>query len=185
VNDASHEAARRSRSDRLYGGGDYSLDLRGFGTTSDNNQVVIVDGIRINEADLGGTRLAGIPIDSVERIEVIRGSSAVLYGEGATGGAIVHHHEGGPRHGAQSRRPNLYAAAGSFGLREGRARATLVAGRVLGRCCREQARHRQRPRKLPFEGRWGFGLRPVEQRLCCVPAFVTPTIISIPACRAR
>ena len=62
----------------LYGGGDYALDLRGFGTTADNNQVVIVDGIRINEADLGGTRLAGIAIDSVERIEVIRGSSAVL-----------------------------------------------------------------------------------------------------------
>ena len=73
----------------LYGGGDYALDLRGFGITADSNQVVVVDGIRINEADLGGTRLAGISIDSVERIEVIRGSGAVLYGEGATGGVIV------------------------------------------------------------------------------------------------
>ena len=27
----------------FYGGGDYALDLRGFGTTADNNQVVIVD----------------------------------------------------------------------------------------------------------------------------------------------
>jgi len=111
----------------LYGGGDYSLDLRGFGTTSDNNQVVIVDGIRINEADLGGTRLAGIPIDSVERIEVIRGSSAVLYGEGATGGAIVITTKAG-RGTARKSQADIYAAAGSFGLREGRARATLVAG---------------------------------------------------------
>ena len=72
-----------------YGGGDYALDLRGFGTTSDSNQVVVLDGVRLNEADLGGTRLAGIPIDTVERIEVLRGSGSVLYGEGATGGVIV------------------------------------------------------------------------------------------------
>jgi len=73
----------------FYGGGDYSLDLRGFGGTADTNQAVIVDGVRINEGDLGGTRLAGIPIDSIERIEVVRGSAAVLYGAGATAGAIV------------------------------------------------------------------------------------------------
>lgn len=73
----------------FYGGGDYSLDLRGFGGTADSNQAVIVDGVRINEGDLGGTRLAGIPIDSIERIEVVRGSAAVLYGAGATAGAIV------------------------------------------------------------------------------------------------
>ena len=72
-----------------YGGGDYSLDLRGFGVTADNNQVVIVDGVRLNEADLGGTRLAGIPIDGVERIEILRGSGSVLYGEGSTGGVII------------------------------------------------------------------------------------------------
>src|SRR3982751_912666 len=33
----------------FYGGGDYSLDLRNFGTTSDSNQAVIVDGIKISE----------------------------------------------------------------------------------------------------------------------------------------
>ena len=111
----------------LYGGGDYALDLRGFGATADSNQVVIVDGIRINEADLGGTRLAGIAIDSVERIEVIRGSSAVLYGEGATGGAIVITTKAG-RGTARKNQADVYAAAGSFGLREARARGTLVAG---------------------------------------------------------
>jgi len=111
----------------LYGGGDYALDLRGFGTTADSNQVVIVDGIRINEADLGGTRLAGIAIDSVERIEVIRGSSAVLYGEGATGGAIVITTKAG-RGTARKTQADVYAAAGSFGLREARASGTLVAG---------------------------------------------------------
>lgn len=36
----------------MYGGGDYALDLRGFGTTADSNQAVIVDGIKVSEADL-------------------------------------------------------------------------------------------------------------------------------------
>ncbi|WP_428425059.1 TonB-dependent receptor [Methylibium sp.] len=111
----------------LYGGGDYALDLRGFGVTSDNNQVVILDGIRINEADLGGTRLAGIPINAVERIEVLRGSGTVLYGEGATGGVIVITTKAG--HGSsRSNQASVYAAAGSDRLRDLRADATLEAG---------------------------------------------------------
>lgn len=111
----------------LYGGGDYGLDLRGFGATAGSNQAVIVDGIKINEADLGGTRLAGINIESVERIEVIRGSAAVLYGEGATAGAIVITTKAG-RGSARQSAASVYVAAGSFGLREARASATLVAG---------------------------------------------------------
>ena len=111
----------------LYGGGDYGLDLRGFGQTSDNNQVVIVDGIRINEGDLGGTRLAGIPIESVEQIEVIRGSGAVLYGEGATGGVIIITTKAG-KGVARQNAASLYTAVGSYGLREERANASLANG---------------------------------------------------------
>ena len=111
----------------LYGGGDYALDLRGFGTTASSNQVVIVDGIRISEADLGGTRLAGIAIDSVERIEVIRGSGAVLYGEGATGGVIVITTKAGGGT-ARANQADLYAAAGSYGMRELRGTGTIAAG---------------------------------------------------------
>ena len=111
----------------FFGGGEYNIDLRGFGATADNNQVVIVDGLRLSEADLGGTRLAGIPIESVERIEVLRGSGSVLYGEGATGGVIVIT----TRSGAARERSNgasLYAGAGSYRLRDLRANATLAAG---------------------------------------------------------
>jgi len=111
----------------LYGGGDYTLDLRGFGATADSNQVVILDGIRINEADLGGTRLAGIPIESVVQIEVIRGSGAVLYGEGATGGVIIITTTAG-KGVARKNAASLYAGVGSYGLREGRANATLASG---------------------------------------------------------
>jgi len=111
----------------LYGGGDYGLDLRGFGQTADNNQAVIVDGIKINEADLGGTRLAGIPIDAVETIEVIRGNASVLYGEGATGGAIVITTKAGAGV-ARQNHADVYLGGGSFNLREARAGATLVNG---------------------------------------------------------
>lgn len=111
----------------FYGGGDYGLDLRGFGGTAASNQVVIVDGMRITEADLGGTRLAGIGVESVERIEVIRGSAAVLYGEGATGGAIVITTKAG-RGGARNNGGAVVAAVGSYGLRDARGSATLVAG---------------------------------------------------------
>ncbi len=110
----------------FYGGGDYGVDLRGFGSTAGSNQVVIVDGVRVSEADLGGTRLAGISIDSIDRIEVIRGSAAVLYGEGATGGAIVittKAASGKAVSGAQA-----YAALGSQSLAEARAGGSLVSG---------------------------------------------------------
>lgn len=111
----------------FFGGGEYGLDLRGFGSTADVNQVVVVDGVRVSEPDLGGTRLAGIPIESVERIEVLRGSGAVLYGEGATGGVIVITTKAGA---ARERRPSasLYAGAGSHRLRDARASGTVTSG---------------------------------------------------------
>jgi len=111
----------------FFGGGEYGLDLRGFGVTADVNQVVVVDGIRVSEADLGGTRLAGIPIESVERIEVLRGSGAVLYGEGATGGVIVITTKAGTGK-ERGNAASLSAGAGTNGLRDLRAGATVGGG---------------------------------------------------------
>ncbi len=70
------------------GTSDYSLDLRGFGTNSDQNLVVLVDGIRLSESEQTSALLSSIPIETVERIEIVRGGSSVLYGEGATSGTI-------------------------------------------------------------------------------------------------
>lgn len=111
----------------LNGGDNYQLDLRGFGATADVNQAIIVDGVRINEQDLGGTRLAGIPIESVERIELLHGSGSVLYGEGATAGTIIIT----TRAGANRERANsasVYAGVGTYGTREARASATVSSG---------------------------------------------------------
>jgi iron complex outermembrane receptor protein len=111
----------------LSGGNNYVLDLRGFGETANSNQVVIVDGLRLNEADMSVADLAQVSIDSVERIEVLRGTGAVLYGEGATGGVIIVTTKAG----AGVKRQNsaqLYAATGSNGLQDLRANAVLASG---------------------------------------------------------
>ena len=67
---------------------DSPIDLRGFGMTGDQNTLVLVNGQRISENELATARLSAIPLDSIERIEILRGAGAVLYGGGATGGTI-------------------------------------------------------------------------------------------------
>lgn len=70
-------------------GRNYTVDLRGFGETGGLNTLVLVDGRRINQADLSGVDWSLIPKARVERIEIVRGSrGSVLYGENATGGVI-------------------------------------------------------------------------------------------------
>ena len=67
----------------------YKVDLRGFGETSPANTLVLVDGRRINQADLSGTDWTLIPLDRIDRIEVVPGPrGSVLYGDNATGGVI-------------------------------------------------------------------------------------------------
>ena len=111
----------------ISGGNNYSLDLRGFGVTADSNQVVIVDGLRLNEADMATAGLASIPIESVARIEILRGTGAVLYGEGATGGVIVVTTKAAM--GVQRvSSAELYAAVGSHQLRDLRANAVIASG---------------------------------------------------------
>src|SRR3954469_24611437 len=72
----------------LAGTQNQQLDLRGFGITGDQNTLVLVDGLRISENELESAQLSSIPIDSIERIEIVRGSGTVQYGSGATGGTI-------------------------------------------------------------------------------------------------
>ena len=69
-------------------GRDATVDIRGFGATATSNTLILVDGLRVNPVDLGSIIWSSIPLESVERIEIIRGSGAVLYGDGATGGVI-------------------------------------------------------------------------------------------------
>ena len=70
------------------GSPDAQVDLRGFGITAPQNTLVLVDGQRLNEVDLSNVSWTAIPLDAIERIEIMRGSGAVMYGGGATGGTI-------------------------------------------------------------------------------------------------
>jgi iron complex outermembrane receptor protein len=73
----------------FYGNGKTaSVDIRGFGESSPLNVLVLVDGRRVNEIDLSGTDWTQIPIDQIERIEIVRGPGSVLYGDNAAGGVI-------------------------------------------------------------------------------------------------
>jgi len=65
-----------------------SVDIRGFGETGSMNTLVLVDGRRVNQIDISGTDWSQIPLDQIERIEVIRGGGSVLYGDNAVGGVV-------------------------------------------------------------------------------------------------
>ncbi|MGE5241710.1 MAG: TonB-dependent receptor [Bacteroidota bacterium] len=65
-----------------------SVDLRGFGATATQNTLVLLDGRRLNDLDLSDVNYAAIPLENIDRIEIIRGGGSVLYGDGAVGGAI-------------------------------------------------------------------------------------------------
>ena len=83
----AHEANVNLRS--VFGNDKFaSLDIRGMGDTSLSNVLVLIDGVKINPDDLSGADFSSIPLDQIERIEVVRGANAVRYGSGAVGGVI-------------------------------------------------------------------------------------------------
>jgi iron complex outermembrane receptor protein len=65
-----------------------SADLGGFGATAGQNTLILLNGRRLNDVDLSGANLATIALTNIERVEIIHGSSAVLYGDNATSGVI-------------------------------------------------------------------------------------------------
>ena len=67
----------------------YRVDRSGFGETAQQNTLLLVDGRRINSPDLSGPDWSLIPLERVERIEILRGSrGSVLYGDNATDSVI-------------------------------------------------------------------------------------------------
>ncbi len=94
------------------------LDLRGFGATGDQNTLVLLDGVRMSENEQQPAQLSRIPIESIERIEIVRGAGAVLYGGGATGGTINIITR---RPGSGETRAYALGRAGGYGTREFRA----------------------------------------------------------------
>ena len=72
---------------RSMDGSDPVFDMRGSGATAGSNTLVLLDGVPLNNIE-GRYFTSQIPIDQIEKIEVIPSGGAVMYGDGATGGVI-------------------------------------------------------------------------------------------------
>lgn len=57
------------------------------GTNSDHI-VVLIDGMRVNSATTGTTAFENLPLNQIDRIEILRGPATSLYGQDAIGGVI-------------------------------------------------------------------------------------------------
>jgi len=64
-----------------------SVDLRGFNGQPVPGTSVFVDGVRVNEPDFNSINFDLIPIESIERLEILPGT-ATVFGRNALGGVI-------------------------------------------------------------------------------------------------
>ena len=71
-------------------GGGASIDIRGQGDKAVSKVKVLVDGVMMNLLDTshGVTPINTIAVSNIERIEIIPGGGAVLYGNGTVGGVV-------------------------------------------------------------------------------------------------
>ncbi len=67
---------------------DTVVDLRGFGEAAGSNTLVLLDGQRLNPVDMSGIDWSAIPLQNVSRVEVMRGTGGVLFGDRSVGGVI-------------------------------------------------------------------------------------------------
>jgi len=74
---------------RSYSGPEQAqVNMRGFGENSYGRVLVLVDGKRLNRMDMQGIQWLSVPLQRVEKIEIVRGGNSVLYGNSAVGGVI-------------------------------------------------------------------------------------------------
>ena len=98
-----------------------SIDMRGFGGDSPYGKtLVMLDGRRLNRPDMSSVNWLQIPLNNIERIEVVHGAGSVLYGDSAIGGVIniiTKKGEGKPKF-------NASIIAGSYSLHDERIAVT-------------------------------------------------------------
>ncbi|UCF96102.1 MAG: TonB-dependent receptor [Spirochaetaceae bacterium] len=64
------------------------ITMRGFGDNSHSRVLVLLDGRRLNRPDMASINWLEIPVESIERVEIVRGGASVLFGDNAVAGVI-------------------------------------------------------------------------------------------------
>lgn len=85
-----------------------SVFLRG---TESDHVLVLIDGVKAGSATLGTTAFQHIPVEQIERIEIVRGPRSSLYGSEAIGGVIQIF----TRKGGGALKPFFSIGGGSYG----------------------------------------------------------------------
>lgn len=88
-----------------------SLYMRG---TNTGHVLVMIDGIQVGSATLGQAAYQDIPVELIERIEIVRGARASLYGSEAIGGVIQIF----TRQPTDATRANFSSSAGSYNTKK-------------------------------------------------------------------
>ncbi len=112
-----------------------SVFIRG---TNANHVLLLIDGVRVNSATAGTNAFENIPLDQIERIEVLRGPASSLYGSDAIGGVIQIFTKQGERTTARASVGSFDTGALSAGLGRrlgpgGATRLSLQAGASYSR----------------------------------------------------
>ena len=92
-------------------GSNTNIFIRG---ASNDQIIVLVDGIRVGSATLGSAALNSYPIEAIERVEVIKGPFSGIYGSDAVSGVIQIFTKKGNQEGFGS----ISSTVGSDGLQE-------------------------------------------------------------------
>jgi vitamin B12 transporter len=94
-----------------------SVFIRG---AENRHTILLVDGVRVGSATTGNPTWDNIPVDMIERIEVLKGPASALYGSEGVGGVV----QVFTRQGTAGFHPRASVTLGSYGHREAAAGAS-------------------------------------------------------------
>jgi len=68
-----------------YGGAAQTIKIRGM---RDTEVQVLLNGINVNSPSLGMADVGGLPVDSIDRVEIVKGAGSFLHGSGSVAGTV-------------------------------------------------------------------------------------------------
>ncbi len=104
-----------------------AVTIRGLGGTAASRTLVLVDGVPLNDPYFGWVRWSQIPVELIERVEIVRGGATVSWGGQSLAG-VVHVITRSPRAGGLS----AAAQGGSQSTFRGDAMTTFGGDQVRG-----------------------------------------------------